>query len=160
MSRRVLIFIALVLVPCFLYGQKDQSIKEFKDYYNRNLNEFKEARAKALVYIDRKEKEIRELKEKCSWAWTTKNGVNGYKVTGPNGNSIFLPAAGYRNNMSLCDAGADGDYWSATLGSDSWGDSFVYYYQFVIWFDSVNYICGVSLATNCYHGKAVRPVSE
>ena len=47
MSRRVLIFIALVMVPCFLYGQKDQSIKEFKDYYNRNLNEFKEARAKA-----------------------------------------------------------------------------------------------------------------
>ena len=47
MSRRVLIFIALVLVPCFLYAQKDQSIKEFKDYYNRNLNEFKEARAKA-----------------------------------------------------------------------------------------------------------------
>ena len=36
-----------------------------------------------------------ELKNKCRWEWTTKNGVNGCKVTGPNGNSIFLPAAGF-----------------------------------------------------------------
>ncbi len=33
--------------------------------------------------------EIDELKSKCKYVWTTKGGVNGYKVTGPNGNSIF-----------------------------------------------------------------------
>ena len=38
--------------------------------------------------------EIKELVEKCTWEWTTVNNVNGYKVTGKNGNSIFLPAAG------------------------------------------------------------------
>ena len=38
--------------------------------------------------------EMKELDEKCSWTWTTEKGVNGFKVTGPNGNSIFLPAAG------------------------------------------------------------------
>jgi hypothetical protein len=36
--------------------------------------------------------QVRELVEKCTWEFT---GA-GYKVTGPNGNSIFLPAAGYR----------------------------------------------------------------
>lgn len=35
--------------------------------------------------------EAEELLGKCSWEWTTVNGTNGYTVTGPNGNSIFLP---------------------------------------------------------------------
>ena len=39
--------------------------------------------------------EIDELIKGCTWKWTTQNGVNGYKVTGANGNSIFLPAAGF-----------------------------------------------------------------
>lgn len=38
--------------------------------------------------------EMNELKTKCTWQWTQKEGVNGYLVTGTNGNSIFLPAAG------------------------------------------------------------------
>ena len=37
--------------------------------------------------------EQKELLHECSWEWTELNGVNGYRVTGPNGNSIFLPAA-------------------------------------------------------------------
>ena len=36
--------------------------------------------------------DIQELKDKCTWEFEG----SGYKVTGPNGNSIFLPAAGYR----------------------------------------------------------------
>ena len=40
-------------------------------------------------------KEWQELYEQCTWDWTKLNGVNGMNVTGPNGNSIFLPAAGY-----------------------------------------------------------------
>ena len=35
--------------------------------------------------------EMDELIKKCTWEWTQINGVNGYKVIGPNGNSIFLP---------------------------------------------------------------------
>lgn len=56
-----------------------------------------------------------ELKNKCTWTWTTSNGVNGYKVVGPNGNSIFLPAAGYSSDFSVDYAGSDGGYWSASL---------------------------------------------
>lgn len=56
-----------------------------------------------------------ELIDKCTWTWTTSNGVNGYKVVGPNGNSIFLPAAGWRNDSSVDYAGSLGDYLSASL---------------------------------------------
>jgi hypothetical protein len=56
-----------------------------------------------------------ELREKCTWTWTTQNGTKGYKVTGPNGNSIFLPAAGYRRDSNLRYAGSYGYYWSASL---------------------------------------------
>ena len=59
--------------------------------------------------------ELEELKNKCTWKWTTQNGVNGYKVTGPNGNSIFLPAAGYRNCFgNVRYVGTDGYSWSST----------------------------------------------
>ena len=57
--------------------------------------------------------ELRELRNKCTWTWTTQNGTNGYRVTGPNGNSIFLPAAGCRYGSSLADS--IGDYWLASL---------------------------------------------
>ena len=39
-------------------------------------------------------KEMEELGKKCNWEWTEQNGQYGAKITGPNGNSIFLPAAG------------------------------------------------------------------
>ena len=58
--------------------------------------------------------EMRELIDRCTWTWTTQNGVKGYKVKGPNGNSIFLPAAGCRDGSSLNDAGSHGYYWSST----------------------------------------------
>ena len=52
----------------------------------------------------------------CTWKWTTQNGVNGYKVTSVvNGNSIFLPAAGYRYYDNLGNAGSIGYYWSSSL---------------------------------------------
>ena len=48
--------------------------------------------------------------------WTTVNGVKGRKITSKsNGNSIFLPAAGFRRNGLLNQAGSYGNYWSRTL---------------------------------------------
>ena len=63
--------------------------------------------------------ELEELKNSCTWQWTTQNGVNGYKVTGPNGNSIFLPAAGGRNGTDLDYSGSRGYYWSSSLYENS-----------------------------------------
>ena len=56
-----------------------------------------------------------ELNDKCKWTWTTRNGVKGYKVTGPNGNSIFLPAAGFREGRGGYSSGAGGYYRLASL---------------------------------------------
>lgn len=54
----------------------------------------------------------KELMDKCSWARTTQNGVHGFRVTGPNGNSLFLPAAGYREDGMLIDEGTYCSLWS------------------------------------------------
>ena len=53
-----------------------------------------------------------ELWEECDWTWDNKK--KGMTVTGPNGNSIFLPASGYRYNASggLNNVGSNGYYWS------------------------------------------------
>ena len=73
--------------------------------------------------------EIKELRENCIWEWTTQNGKNGYKVTSKkNGNSIFLPAAGYRGDSSLNFVGANGLYWLSCSLTNSpisaWGMDF------------------------------------
>jgi uncharacterized protein YjdB len=39
--------------------------------------------------------EIRELYNKCSWTWSSSGGVSGVRITGTNGNSIFIPVSGY-----------------------------------------------------------------
>ena len=92
-----------------------------------------------------------ELLTKCTWTWTTQNGVNGYLVTGPNGNSIFLPAAGYRDGTSLKYAGSYGYYWSSSLYTGNSGSAFYvsFYSGSVLWHLS-----------NRYHGRSVRPVTE
>ena len=59
--------------------------------------------------------EQQELIDECTWTWTTLNDVNGYNVEGPNGNSIFLPAAGYRGDGDLFVVGEDGFYWAKSL---------------------------------------------
>lgn len=59
--------------------------------------------------------QIEELLDNCTSTWTTQNGVNGRKFTGPNGGAIFLPAAGNRWDSDLDCAGSDGYYWSSAL---------------------------------------------
>ena len=51
--------------------------------------------------------EINELKDECEWTWTSINNVNGYEVKGPNGNTIFMPAAGvFSETLSSVGEGA------------------------------------------------------
>lgn len=64
------------------------------------------------------DEEWTELRTKCASKWTTRNGINGRLVTGSNGNSIFLPAAGYRNNTNLFYTGSYGFYWSSSRDTD------------------------------------------
>ena len=72
--------------------------------------------------------ELEELITKCTWEWMNTNDFKGYRVTGPNGNNIFLPASGYRSGSSLFSAGSSGYYWSSSpIGSDS---NYAYYLSF------------------------------
>ena len=64
------------------------------------------------------EDDFEELRSKCTWIWTTQNGVKGYKVAGTNGNSIFLPTTGYCILLNQMNAGHDGHYWSSTLSDE------------------------------------------
>ena len=60
-----------------------------------------------------------ELLTQCTWTWTTLYGVNGRLVTATNGNSIFLPAAGYRNSTGFGSVvGGGGYYWSSSLDTN------------------------------------------
>ena len=61
--------------------------------------------------------ECDELINNCTWTWTTQNGVNGRLVTGPNGKSIFLPAAGYRQNADLLGDGRSCYYLSSVISN-------------------------------------------
>ena len=72
--------------------------------------------------------QVQELCDKCAWQWSQRNGVNGQLVSGPNGNTIFLPSAGYRWGDSVYSAGSNGLYWSRTLYSDASYRAF--YYKF------------------------------
>ena len=72
-----------------------------------------------------------ELMEKCTWEWTLSNGVNGQLITGPNGNSLFLPAAGLRSASSLYEAGESGYYWSRTLDTTDPSGACILYFDSV-----------------------------
>lgn len=80
------------------------------------LYSYDQAMAKFGSSLPTKE-QLEELKNSCRWTW---NG-NGYKVEGPSGESIVLPAAGYRNcDGSVRYVGSDGYYWSSTRSEDAW----------------------------------------
>lgn len=61
--------------------------------------------------------QLQELIENSVWRWTQRNGVNGQLVTGPNGKSLFLPAAGCLNDSSLNDVDSCGYYWTSTISN-------------------------------------------
>ena len=97
--------------------------------------------------------EWNELRNNCTWIWTDDyngTGVAGRIVTSNiNGNSIFLPAAGFRYHDGLYDAGGYGTYWSSSLNGA---------YSDYAWFvnfgsNSVN----KEALSRCY-GRSVRPV--
>ena len=96
--------------------------------------------------------ELQELKDKCTWTWTIQNGVRGYNVKGPNGNSIFLRCAGRRDESSLDDAGKYANFWSSTSGVNDRG-----LFAYDLYFGGGK--LGVE-QTSRYVGRSVRPVVE
>ena len=94
--------------------------------------------------------EQEELSTKCTWTKTTQNGVSGYNVKGPNGNSIFLPAAGYRIGTALSNAYSG--CWSSTPYAGNEGKYGAY---------ALNYSAKPSITPrDRNYGWNVRPVLE
>ena len=92
--------------------------------------------------------ECDELINNCTWTWSTQNGVNGYTVEG-NGNSIFIPASGYRNGASLLNDGTEGYLWT---------DTFIDEWAFMVMFSSSQH--NTNGSTSRYYGRTIRPVSS
>ncbi len=98
--------------------------------------------------------EWNELRTKCIWTWTDNyngTGIMGRVVTASNGNSIFLPAAGFRRDLNLYSTTYRGEYWSSSLNTNSTDRA--WYMSFSS--DNVD-------SYNDYrrHGRSVRPVYE
>ena len=82
---------------------------------------------------------------------SSKDKITGRLFTGKNGNSIFLPVAGYRWGDNTSNVGNNGGCWSSTQGPDSSGDAYYLYFNF-----------GDTGWNNYYrsYGRSVRPVTE
>lgn len=101
------------------------------------------------------ESELDQLRTSCTWTWD--DTKQGYNVTGTNGNSIFLPAAGYRggltdsSSLSLSNSGTRGYYLSSSLHSSSSARAFSLYF----------YSSDQGMTNNYrYYGQSVRAVCE
>lgn len=100
--------------------------------------------------------EFYELYKKCDWYWKSdynETGVSGYLVSGPNGNTIFLPASGSRANDGLYNRGSFGFYWSSLLRSS------YTYNAFILYFDSDG-VSPIEMDNYRCYGRPVRPVAE
>ena len=91
------------------------------------------------------------LRTQCTWTWTTQNGINGRLVTASNGNSIFLPAAGIRDDTYLDNAGSSGYYWSSSI--------YTFHPNIALYVDFYSYNVN-RYYNDRYYGRSVRPVSE
>ena len=95
--------------------------------------------------------EWQELLNNTTNEWTQVNGVNGRKFTASNGNSIFIPAAGYCRDGSVYGVGYYGSVWSSSLyTSDPNSAWYLYFYSGS---------CGMSSSNRCY-GQSVRGVRK
>ena len=94
------------------------------------------------------EDEMLELINKCTWEWTQVSGINGYKVTGTNGNSIFLPAAGINSVTRINERLY---YWSSTVNSINLNSGRE------LWGDISSHILSSSYK---YDGNPIRPVTS
>ncbi len=100
--------------------------------------------------------EMQELIDNCVWEWTQLKDTHGFKVTGPNGNNIFLPAAGNKEDKDVSNPGKYGGYWTSVPMSDNSKSmaSNLYFYG------TTSYKLFNLQWSNRYTGRSIRPVGE
>lgn len=97
--------------------------------------------------------EARELIDNCSFVWDAVNNVAGAVVTGPNGNSIFLPAGGFVTEVSVDFADSEGAYWTSSPDPTDY-----YNYSRFFYFYNTNFANIGDFSR--YAGLLVRPVTD
>lgn len=95
--------------------------------------------------------DMEELMNNCTWEWEVRDGVGGKKVTGPNGNHIFIPITGYQYGTSLYMQDF-GYYWTSTPITNYENYSYDFFFDM-----ELNLSMGFD--DRCY-GQPVRPVSN
>ena len=94
--------------------------------------------------------DFEELFSVCTTEWTVEDDVPGFKVTGPNGNSIFLPAAGKRIAQQEMEQGEKGYYLTGSVNSSD--PKFAVDYEF-------SSVAGSRSTRAVYEALAIRPVT-
>lgn len=120
MKKIVFLMMVVGLVGIFnsAYGQTyvDLGLSSGTKWSNTNVKVFHKFKDAQDLFGSKMPSKAQweELRIECKWTWV--KGKNpGYRVTGPNGNSIFLPAAGYRDcNGDVKEVSTTGCYWSRT----------------------------------------------
>lgn len=92
-------------------------------------------------------KELQELIDNCTWKWESRNGKYGWKITGSNGNSIFLPAAGAYSAYRLANVNESGRYWCSDMEST--------HSAFGLRFNNMTYEI---VDDTKFYGRPIRPV--
>ena len=95
--------------------------------------------------------ECQELVDNCTWTWITQGRRKGYRVTGKNGNSIFLPATGWYYGSSPDYQGELGRYWSSTPRESNTGGAYDLDFNSLGPYEAWSYR---------YYGLTVRPVCD
>lgn len=134
-------FVDLGLPSGTLWADRNLGAEKPEDY--GELRTFDEAKADAATSA-----QWTELTEKCEWRWQG----GGYEVVGKNGNSIFLPSAGYRYGATLDHQGTYGYYWSSSLNTGFAQFAFnAYFSASHVW---------PAYSNNRFYGFSVRPVCK
>jgi hypothetical protein len=94
--------------------------------------------------------QAKTLIDNCTCVTTQLNNIEGFKLTGPNGNSIFFPATGCYSGSTLRNEGSYGYYWTSTEDSKNRNQAYYLHFGegFALW--------------NCFdariYGYCIRPV--
>ena len=138
----------------------DENCETFGKYYN-SLPSSKDAARKRWGDTWRMptETEVFELVTKCAYRWISKSGVLGYEFTGPNGNSIFIPAGGSIYGSSISDIGYEAMLWTTSPANDCDDDDWENIGSYILYYDHES---GVNPSFTWYArrslGLNIRPV--
>ena len=138
----------------YKYGNSSSNLTKYNQSDGKTVLESADDAASQIMGSDWRmptKDEFQELINNTTKEWTTINEVNGYKFTGSNGNSIFIPAAGNCGDGSVGNVGYDGYVLSSSLNASSPDRAWVLY------FGSGG--CSMYVSDRCY-GWSVRGVRK